>query len=163
MLKYLEIFDKKFISDNNYNLLSFRGNLTDNVIIKCKTYDVVDYIATIILETVNNVETSNIEENIHTHFCCGDEDIDNARVDIIDLGLEEIIIKINKQTIIISTRPEIILKVKNKKDLWFISEAEDGLRIYGLVDFESYDGELDTSTLQDIINGVSKGRFGDIN
>lgn len=69
MLKYLEIFDKKFIRDNNYNLLSFRGNLTDNVIIKCKTYDVVDYIATIILETVNNVGTSNIEENIHTHFC----------------------------------------------------------------------------------------------
>ena len=50
MLKYLEIFDKKFIRDNNYNLLSFRGNLTDNVIIKCKTFDVVDYIATIILE-----------------------------------------------------------------------------------------------------------------
>lgn len=159
MLKYLEIFDKKFIRDNNYNLLSFRGNLTDNVIIKCKTYDVVDYIATIILETVNNVETSNIEENIYTHFCCDDEDIDNARVDIIDLGLEEIIIKINKQTIIISTRPEIILKVKNKKDLWFISEAEDGLRIYGLVNFE----KLDTGALQDIINGVSKGRFGDIN
>ena len=163
MLKYLEIFDKKFIRDNNYNLLSFRGNLTDNVIIKCKTFDVVDYIATIILETVNNVETSNIEENIHTHFCCDDEDIDNARVDIIDLGLEEIIIKINKQTIIISTRPEIILKVKNKKDLWFISEAEDGLRIYGLVDFKGYDGELDTGVLQDITNGVSKGRFGNIN
>ena len=163
MLKYLEIFDKKFIRDNNYNLLSFRGNLTDNVIIKCKTYDVVDYIATIILETVNNVGTSNIEENIHTHFCCDDEDIDNARVDIIDLGLEEIIIKINKQTIIISTRPEIILRVKNKKDLWFISEAEDGLRIYGLVDFKGYNGELDTGVLQDIINGVSKGRFGNVN
>ena len=162
MLKYLEIFDKKFIRDNNYNVLSFRGNLTDNVIIKCKTFDVVDYIATIILETVNNVETSNIEENIHTHFCCDDEDIDNARVDIIDLGLEEIIIRINKQTITISTSPEIILRVKNKKDLWFISEAEDGLRIYGLVDFKGYDGDLDVDDGWDIINGVSKGKFGNI-
>jgi len=92
-----------------------------------------------------------------------DEDIDNARVDIIDLGLEEIIIKINKQTIKISTSPEIILRVKNKKDLWFINEAKDGLRIYGLVDFEGYDGELDVDNLQNIINGVSKGRFGNVN
>lgn len=163
MLKYLEIIDKKFIRDNNYNLLSYKGNLTNNIIIKCKTFDTVNYIATIILETVNNIKVSNIEEDIHTCFCCDDEDIDNAKIEIIDLGLEQITIEINKQTITISTQPEIILKVKNKKDLWFVNEAKDGLRIYSLADFKGYGENLNATDLIDIINGVFAGRFGAVN
>ena len=163
MLKYLKILDNRFIKDNNYNILSCKGDLSDNIIIKCKTFDTVNYIATIILETINNIEISNIEEDIFTFFYCEDEDIDNAKVEIIDLDLEEIIIQINKQTITISTHPEIILKVKNKKDLWFINEANDGLRIYGLVDFKGYNENLNSGDLWDIINGVFKGRFGAVN
>lgn len=106
MLKGIEFKDKRFKTEEDYNVL---GELTENTIILCNNYKLMDTLAREILNTVNGQAEYN-------DYWCDDEDIGKAKFDL-NFGLQKVI-DINGQKITLSLEPSIIYKANKPEDIW---------------------------------------------
>ena len=106
MLKGIEFTDKRFKIEEDYNVL---GELTENTIILCNNYKLMDSLAKEILDTINGKAE-------HNNYWCDDEDIGKAKFDLV-FGLQRVI-DINGQKITLSLEPSIIYKANKPEDIW---------------------------------------------
>lgn len=106
MLRAIEFTDKRFKKEEDYNLLS---PISNNCIILCNNYKLMDSLAKEILDTVNG----NAE---HNDYDCDDEDVGNAKM-WLSFGLQRVI-DINGQRITLSLEPAIIYKADDIEDIW---------------------------------------------
>ena len=125
MLRAIEFKDKRFRTKEDYNLLS---PLTENTIILCNNYKLMDSLADEILNTVNE----NAEYN---DYDCDDEDVGNAKM-WLSFGLQRII-DINGQRITLALEPAIIYKANNFEDIWLF-EYQGTNEIETLPSYEEY-------------------------
>lgn len=107
MLRAIEFKTKRFRTKDDYNLLC---PLTENTIILCNNYKLMDSLAKEILNTVNGSAEYN-------DYDCDDEDIGNAKM-WLSFGLQRVI-DINGQRITLALEPAIIYKANDIKDIWF--------------------------------------------
>lgn len=106
MLRAIEFTDKRFKKEEYYNLIS---PISNNCIILCNNYKLMDSLAKEILDTVNG----NAE---HNAYDCDDEDVGNAKM-WLSFGLQRVI-DINGQRITLSLEPAIIYKANDIEDVW---------------------------------------------
>ena len=106
MLRAIEFKDKRFRTKEDNNLLS---PLTENTIILCHNYKLMDSLAKEILNTVNG----KVEYN---DYDCDDEDVGKAKM-WLQFGLQRVI-DINGQKITLALEPAIIYKANDIKDIW---------------------------------------------
>ena len=79
MLRAIEFKDKRFRTKEDYNFLS---PFTENTIILCHNYKLMDSLAKEILNTVNG-------EAEYNNYDCDDEDVGNARM-WLSFGLQRV-------------------------------------------------------------------------
>ena len=106
MLHGIEFKDKRFKTEDDYNVF---GELTENTIVLCNNYKLMDTLAKEILDTVNGKAE-------HNDYWCDDEDVGQAKYDLV-FGLQRII-DINGQKITLSIEPSIIYKANKPEDIW---------------------------------------------
>lgn len=124
MLRTIEFKDKRFRTKGNYNLLS---PLTNNTIILCNNYKLMDSLAIEIINTFNG-------EAEYNDYDCDDEDVRNAKM-WLSIGLQ-IVIDISGQRITLSLEPSIIYKADNIVDIWFFDWCgSDELGVYPCEEF----------------------------
>lgn len=102
--------------ENDYNL--FGGELTENTIVLCDSYNTMNTFHKRILEVINNKDS----EDYSCNYFCEDEDINHAET-ILCFGLQRVI-KINNQTITLALEPSIIYKANEMEDIWFIEKFD---------------------------------------
>lgn len=112
MLRAIEFTDKRFKKEEDYNLFS---PISNNCIILCNNYKLMDSLAKEILDTVNG----NAEYNAYD---CDDKDIGNAKM-WLSFGLQRVI-DINGQRITLSLEPAIIYKANDIEDIWLFCYSE---------------------------------------
>lgn len=112
MLRAIEFTDKRFMTKDDNNLFS---PLTENIIILCHNYRLMDSLAKEIMNTVNGKAEYN-------NYDCDDEDIGQAKM-WLSFGLQRVI-DINGQRITLALEPAIIYKANNIEDVWFIDCRE---------------------------------------
>ena len=105
MLEGIEFKVDKFKKEEDYNVIEF----TENTIILCNNYKLMDTLATEIVNTVNG-------EAEYNNYWCDDEDIGKAKYDL-RFGLQRVI-DINGQKITIGLEPAIIYKANKPEDVW---------------------------------------------
>lgn len=106
MLRAIEFTDKRFMIKEDNNLFS---PITENAIIICRNYKLMDSLAEEILNTVNGKAEYN-------NYDCDDEDVGKARMWLM-FGLQRII-DINGQRITLALEPAIIYKANDIEDIW---------------------------------------------
>ena len=106
MLHGIEFKDKRFKAEEESNVL---GELTENTIILCNNYKLMDTLADEILNTVNGKAEYN-------DYWCDEDDIGKAKYDL-SFGLQRII-DINGQKITLAIEPSIIYKANKPEDIW---------------------------------------------
>lgn len=106
MLRSIEFTDKRFKKEEDYNIFN---PISNNTIILCNNYKLMDSLAKEILNTVNG----NAEYN---NYDCDDEDVGNAKM-WLSFGLQRVI-DINGQRITLSLEPAIIYKANNINNVW---------------------------------------------
>ena len=107
MLRAIEFKDKRFMTKNDNNLFS---PITENTIILCHNYKLMDSLSKEILNTVNGKAEYN-------DYDCDDEDVGQAKM-WLSFGLQRVI-DINGQRITLALEPSIIYKANDIKDIWF--------------------------------------------
>lgn len=105
MLKYIEFKADRFTKEDYYNIIEF----TENTIILCNSYNLMDTLATEIINTVNKKAEYN-------DYWCDDKDDGKAKLDLC-FGLQRVI-DINGQKISIGLEPAIIYKANKLEDIW---------------------------------------------
>lgn len=108
MLERIEFRDKRFRTEDDYNIIDF----TDNTIILCSNYKLMDSLAKEIINTVNGTAEYN-------DYWCDDTDINAAKLDLC-FGLQRII-GINGQKITLALEPAIIYKAGKIEDIWLFN------------------------------------------
>ena len=104
MLEAIEFKADRFKKEDNYNLIEF----TENTVILCSDYKLMDTLTEEIINTVNG----KVEYN---DYCCDDEDVGNAKLDLC-FGLQRII-DINGQKISVGIEPSIIYKANKPEHI----------------------------------------------
>lgn len=107
MLRAIEFKDARFRTKEDYNLFS---PITENTIILCNNYKLMDSLTKEILNTVNGKAEYN-------DYDCDDEDVGAAKM-WLSFGLQRVI-DINGQRITLALEPAIIYKANDIKDVWF--------------------------------------------
>lgn len=107
MLRAIEFKDKRFMTQNDNNVFS---PITENTIILCHNYELMDSLAKEILNTVN-------QKAEYNDYDCDDEDVGHAKM-WLSFGLQRVI-DINGQRITLALEPAIIYKANDIKDIWF--------------------------------------------
>lgn len=107
MLRGIEFTDIRFKTEEKYNL--FDG-LTNNTIVICHNYKLMDTLEKEICNTVNGKAE-------HNNYDCDDDDCGKAKI-VLQFGLQRII-DINSQRITLALEPAIVYKAKNIEDIWF--------------------------------------------
>ena len=110
MLEDILFKAKRFVENNNNSM----AELTDNTIILCSDYKVMDSLADEIVNTVNGKAEYN-------DYYCEDEDVGNAKFTL-SFGLQRTI-EINGQKIILCLEPAMIYRAKQIEDIWFATSA----------------------------------------
>ena len=151
MLEFIEFKDERFETKDNYNLLC---DLTNNTIILCSNYKLMDTLCDEIINTVNGQAEYN-------DYWCENVDINNAKLELW-FGLQRII-DINGQKITLSLEPSIIYKSKNIEDLWFIDWIGKGESykesIYPITIFKGSQEKWDEG-LDEVYKYIVNGRYG---
>ena len=154
MLRGIRINDDRFLRDDESNVLS---ELTDNTIIICRNYEMMEALAKDIAKTVNG--------NVERHdYDCDDEDIGKARYRI-NFFLQKTI-GINDQTITLCLEPAMVYKAKCIEDIWFLDRnwhnKQPLEQVYPMTIFngarEVWEGGLDAVYTQ-----IAIGRYGGYN
>lgn len=107
MLYGIEFKAKRFMRKEHNNIFS---PISENAIILCNNYKLMDSLAKEIVNTVNGKAEYN-------DYCCDDEDVGNAKIEL-SFGLQRII-DINGQKITLALEPAIIYKANSINDIWF--------------------------------------------
>ena len=107
MVRGIKFTDKRFREKDDDNLFS---PLTENTIVICRDYGLMDSLAKEIINTING----NAEYN---DYDCDREDIGKAKM-WLSFGLQRII-DINGQRITLALEPSIIYKANSIDDIWF--------------------------------------------
>lgn len=107
MLIGIEFKAKRFSKKDHDNVFS---KITENTIILCYNYDLMDSLAKEIVNTVNGQAEYN-------DYWCDEEDVGKAKIEL-SFGLQRII-DINGQKITLALEPAIIYKANSIKDIWF--------------------------------------------
>lgn len=107
MLIGIEFNDSRFRKKDDDNLFY---EITNNTIVLCHNYKLMDSLAKEILDTVNGKAEYN-------NYDCDDEDIGHAKL-CLSFGLQRII-DINGQRITLALEPAIIYKANDIADIWF--------------------------------------------
>ena len=154
MLRGIRINDDRFLRDDESNVLS---ELTDNTIIICRNYEMMEALAEDIVKTVNG--------NVERHdYDCDDEDIGKARYRI-NFFLQKTI-GINDQTITLCLEPAMVYKAKCIEDIWFLDYGypnnQKSEQIYPLTAFKGA-RKLWESGLDAVYTQISIGRYGGYN
>ncbi len=105
MLEAIEFMEDRFKREKNYNLIEF----TNNTIILCCNYKLMDTLTDEIVKTVNG-------EAEYNNYWCDNEDVGKAKLDIC-FGLQRVI-DIRGQKITIALEPAIIYKANKPEDIW---------------------------------------------
>ena len=156
MLNYIEFKADRFKKEDDYNLLC---SLTNNVIIICNNYKIMDSLAKEIVNTVN----SKAEYN---DYCCDDKDLNKAKI-VLQFGLQRVI-DINGQRITLALEPAIVYKAKSVNDIWFFDCVgnEDDFNnnpyeeyIYPLTLFKGHEADWKDG-LDEIYKNVCNGVYG---
>ena len=149
MLEDILFKAKRFAENNNC-----MAELTDNTIILCSNYKVMDSLADEIINTVNG-------EAEYNDYYCEDEDVGNAKFTM-SFGLQRVI-EINNQKIILCLEPAMIYRAKNIEDIWFATAAGEGdtykEAVYSL---DAFIGSKDiyAEGLDKVYKFIVSGRFG---
>lgn len=113
MLRSIEFKDKRFRREEDYNLFS---PISNNAIVLCNNYKLMDSLANEIVNTVNGKAEYN-------DYDCDDEDVGSAKW-WLTFGLQQII-DINGQRITLALEPSIIYKAEDIEDIWFFDWKEN--------------------------------------
>lgn len=113
MVKGILFTDKRFDTNNENNQLDF----TENTIILCNNYDLMDSLAEEIINTINGKAE-------HNEYCCDKEDVGKAKYELC-FGLQRAI-DVNGQKIILCLEPAMIYRAKKIEDIWFYDWSGKG-------------------------------------
>lgn len=103
MLKRIEFKDERFKIEEDYNVLE---ELTENTIILCNNYKLMDTLANEIIDTVNG-------EAEHNDYLCDEEDVGKAKFDLV-FGLQRVI-DINRQKSHCRLNHQLFIRQINQK------------------------------------------------
>lgn len=106
MLEQIEFKDERFKKEEYYNVIDF----TENTIILCNNYKLMDSLTKEILNTVNGKAEYN-------DYWCDYEDVGKAKIELC-FGLQRII-NINGQKITLGLEPSLVYKANKPEDIWF--------------------------------------------
>ena len=159
MLRAIEFKDKRFRTKEDYNLFS---SITENTIILCNNYQLMDSLAKEIMNTVNGKAEYN-------DYDCDDEDVGAAKM-WLSFGLQRII-DINGQRITLALEPAIIYKANDIKDIWFFDCREND-KVESLPPYEEFiypmmifkgSQEVWDSGKDEVYKIICNGRYGTYN
>ena len=109
MLIGIEFQAKRFLKKDHNNVFS---RITENTIVLCHNYALMDSLAKEIIDTVNGKAEYN-------EYDCDDEDVGQAKM-WLSFGLQRVI-DINSQRITLALEPAIIYKANKIEDIWMFS------------------------------------------
>ena len=107
MVNAIQFNNKNFKTEDDYNLIS---PMTENTIIICNNYKIMDSLAEETCNTINGKAEYN-------NYDCDDSDVGNAKI-VLRFGLQRVI-DINGQHITLALEPSIVYKAKEISDMWF--------------------------------------------
>ena len=149
MLEDILFKAERFTENNNC-----MAELTDNTIILCSNYKVMDSLADEIVNTVNG-------EAEYNDYYCETEDIGSAQFTL-SFGLQRVI-EINTQKIILCLEPAMIYRAKQIEDIWFATSTDDGDKykeaVYALTSFIK-SKDIYARGLDEVYKCIVAGRFG---
>jgi hypothetical protein len=151
MLDYIEFNNNEF--EEGYNNLG--GELTNNTIILCDSYETMNTLHKYIIDVVNEEDSENIND-VSVNYYCEDEDVRQAKTTLC-FGLQRVV-QINNQTITLALEPSIMYKAEEMYDIWFV-EKYDKYRICAMSRFK---GSVDkwNEGKDAIYKYVVNGRYG---
>lgn len=146
------LFNKEsFDTSDDNNLMC---PITENTIILCANYKLMNSLAEEIVNTINGKAEYN-------DYDCDAEDVGKAIYEL-NFGLQKVI-SINKQRIILCLEPAMIYRAKQIKDLWFADWAgiDDGYKvsIYPMTVFKG-SKEIWNNGLDTVYKTIVNGRYG---
>ena len=151
MVRGILFTDKRFDTYENNNLMY---RITENTIILCSNYDLMNSLAEEIVNTINGKAE-------HNDYDCDEEDVGKAKYKL-NFGLQKVI-DINGQTITLCIEPAMIYKAKEIGDIWFFdwNGTDDNYKefIYPMTIFK---GSLEVweSGLDEVYKMIVNGRYG---
>ena len=151
MLESILFKDKRFDTNNDNNLMC---ELTDNTIILCSDWNIMNSLGDEIINTVNGKAEYN-------EYQCAERDLGKAKYTMC-FGLQRVI-EINDQKIILCLEPAMIYRTKQLEDFWFATSTGIGDEykeaVYPMNAFigskDIYDKGLDV-----VYEFIVSGRFG---
>lgn len=143
--------DKRFDTEDYNNLLELD---TNNTIILCNNYKLMDNLSKEIVDTINGKADYN-------DYYCDEEDDGQAKYGL-RFGLQRVI-NINNQKITLCLEPAMIYKAKDIKDIWFHDWIGDGdtykESIYPMTIFKG-SKEVWNEGLDKVYKMIVSGRYG---
>jgi hypothetical protein len=113
MVEGIVFTDKRFDTNNENNQL----DLTENTIILCNNYNLMDSLADEIINTINGKAEYN-------DYWCEDDDVGKAKYEMC-FGLQRTI-NVGTQKIILCLEPAMIYRAKKIEDIWFCDCIGEG-------------------------------------
>lgn len=151
MVRGILFKDKRFDIKDDNNLMD---PITDNIIILCANYRLMDSLAEEIVNTING----NAEYN---DYDCDVEDVGKAKYEL-RFGLQRVI-DISGQKIILCLEPAMIYRAKQIKDIWFADwvgkDNNYKESVYPMTIFKG-SREVWDSGLDEVYKTILSGRYG---
>lgn len=150
MLRGIRFNDKRFDKTDGNNIF---GELTDNTIVICRNYDMMEALAKEIIRTVNGRAE-------HNDYDCDEEDVGKTKYTI-NFFLQKVI-DINGQTITLCLEPAMVYKAKSIRDIWFFDRnwpSRHADQIYPMTVFKGAE-EVWERSLDAVYNTIVIGRYG---
>ena len=151
MLRGILFTDKRFDTNNDNNLMY---QITENTIILCANFKLMQSLAEEIINTINGKAEYN-------DYDCDETDVGMAKYKL-NFGLQKVI-DINGQTITLCLEPAMIYKAKELGDIWFFDYNGTGDNykefIYPMTVFRGC-AEVWEKGLDEVYKMVVGGRYG---
>lgn len=151
MVRGILFKDKRFDTKDDNNLMN---PITDNTIILCANYRLMDSLADEIVNTINE----NAEYN---DYDCDTEDVGKAKYEL-KFGLQRVI-DIGGQKIILCLEPAMIYRAKQIEDIWFADwvgkDNDYKASVYPMTIFKG-SREVWDSGLDKVYKTIAGGRYG---
>jgi hypothetical protein len=151
MLRGILFTDKRFDTNEDNNLMN---PITNNTIIVCANWKLMDTLATEIFNTINGKAEYN-------DYDCDEEDVGKAKYKL-NFGLQKVI-DINGQKITLCLEPAMIYRAKEIKNIWFLDwSLKSGSYkeyIYPMTVFKGSD-EVWAKGLDEVYKTICMGRYG---
>lgn len=151
MVEAILFNDKRFDTKDDNNLMC---PITENTIILCANYRLMNSLAEEIVNTINGKAEYN-------DYNCNEEDIGKAKYEL-NFGLQKVI-DVNGQKIILCLEPAMIYRAKQIKDIWFadwVGKDDDYKEsVYPMTIFKG-SKEIWDSGLDKVYKTIVNGRYG---